>query len=323
MGDATCLEPDCKDAPTRVGQGRCPWHFWVALKTGVVRKTRHAPLLTCSLQECDKAGWSQDWCRYHYERWIRTGNPRKPAKPTLQDRFWARVDKQDGDGCWLWTGGGTPGNYGIFTQAGKTEGETYAHRVAYKWFVGPIPDGFHVDHQCHNRDPHCKLKDRCPHRRCIRPDHLDACPPATNIQRATGSTDTHCKRGHPYGAATQHGGRWRICPICQRANIDEHLKAQRAQRAESRRAVTHCPQGHDLPDGLPPTRAICATCVQERARPPAKTARREYVYNSHCKNGHEFSPENTYWPPKGPRQCRTCQRANAARYAAKVKASRA
>ena len=35
---------------------------------------------------------------------------------------------------------------------------------------------------------------------------------------------------------------------------------------------------------------------------------------THCKNGHEFSPENTYvWAKNGMRQCRTCNRINVAK----------
>lgn len=36
---------------------------------------------------------------------------------------------------------------------------------------------------------------------------------------------------------------------------------------------------------------------------------------AHCKRGHEFTVENTYWPPSKPgtRECRTCRKENSAR----------
>ena len=41
------------------------------------------------------------------------------------------------------------------------------------------------------------------------------------------------------------------------------------------------------------------------------------VRGTHCKRGHEFTPENTYNVPKtGQRQCRECVRLHAARYRA-------
>lgn len=36
--------------------------------------------------------------------------------------------------------------------------------------------------------------------------------------------------------------------------------------------------------------------------------RRPYKKRSHCRNGHEFTPKNTYLVPKGGRSCRTCRR---------------
>lgn len=37
--------------------------------------------------------------------------------------------------------------------------------------------------------------------------------------------------------------------------------------------------------------------------------RKPSLRRTHCKNGHEFTPENTYWNPRDESQvCRTCQR---------------
>lgn len=44
---------------------------------------------------------------------------------------------------------------------------------------------------------------------------------------------------------------------------------------------------------------------------------------THCKNGHEFTPENTYQRPNGTRLCRTCKNAEKARYRARVAARKA
>jgi hypothetical protein len=44
--------------------------------------------------------------------------------------------------------------------------------------------------------------------------------------------------------------------------------------------------------------------------PTANNARK-----THCKHGHEFSVENTYWRPTGGRTCITCRDLNKQRYA--------
>lgn len=64
------------------------------------------------------------------------------ADSTLEQRFWAKVDRS-GD-CWLWTGCGS-GGYGQFRYKGPM---VYAHRVAWEQANGPIPDGLDVLHRC-------------------------------------------------------------------------------------------------------------------------------------------------------------------------------
>lgn len=82
-------------------------------------------------------------------------------------RFWAKT-RLAPSGCVEWTGhvSKTTG-YGQF---GDDKKLYYVHRWSYQHFVGPIPEGAHIDHLCNNR-------------RCVRPDHLEAVTQAENNQR--------------------------------------------------------------------------------------------------------------------------------------------
>jgi len=69
-------------------------------------------------------------------------------------RFWSNVIK--GDGCWKWKLSHSQRGYGVFSINGK---QYTAHRLAYTWMIGPIPEGLFVCHHCDNPG-------------CCRPDHL-------------------------------------------------------------------------------------------------------------------------------------------------------
>lgn len=88
--------------------------------------------------------------------------------PTLEERFWAKVDKNgpvlrpELGTCWLWTGGKHTGGYGhVVVKSLKQFGrrQIKAHHASWMIHVGPIPDGFWVLHHCDNPP-------------CVRPDHL-------------------------------------------------------------------------------------------------------------------------------------------------------
>lgn len=90
-------------------------------------------------------------------------------------------------GCWDWTGNiqGAAG-YGRIHVGHRTS--TYAHRLSYEAFVGPIPEGLVIDHLCRNR-------------RCVNPAHLEPVTNGENVRRGEGcgaqyAKRTHCARGH-------------------------------------------------------------------------------------------------------------------------------
>lgn len=65
----------------------------------------------------------------------------------LVERFWSRIDRTSGDGCWLWTGNTNPRGYGTMRVGERTR---TASRLVYELTHGPVPSGICVCHHCDN-----------------------------------------------------------------------------------------------------------------------------------------------------------------------------
>lgn len=102
------------------------------------------------------------------------------------DRFLDKIEFTES--CWLWTGAKS-NSYGAFWFEGKNH---KAHRIAYRLWNGCIPFLYEIDH----------VKEKCPNKLCVNPDHLEAVTGQENMYRKNGSTSSHCKNGH---SRTKHG----------------------------------------------------------------------------------------------------------------------
>lgn len=88
----------------------------------------------------------------------------KQPKGTPEERFWAKVEKQE-NGCWTWTGATGEKGYGQILVAGY---HVHSHRFSWELHNGPVPEGLQV---CHDCDKNYPIGDAT-YRRCVNPLHL-------------------------------------------------------------------------------------------------------------------------------------------------------
>ena len=118
---------------------------------------------------------------------------------TEEERFWPKVRKTKD--CWLWTAHLFHDGYGQFDFGAK---QGRAHRFAYTFFIGPIPEGYVIDHLCRVRH-------------CVNPKHLEAVTQKENLRRGKGhGSETHCPHGHMYSPEnTVVSNNKRYCRACR------------------------------------------------------------------------------------------------------------
>jgi hypothetical protein len=92
--------------------------------------------------------------------------------PSTEARLGALVSVR-GDGCWIF--GRSADQYKQVRGADHSGGKP-AHRWFYETLVGPIPEGFHLHHECRTEA-------------CVNPDHLTPLSPADHkLQHMAGVT---------------------------------------------------------------------------------------------------------------------------------------
>lgn len=115
--------------------------------------------------------------------------------------------------CWIWTGH-IQSKTGYGWTSFKHSLGMGAHRLSYLVFVGDIPEGWHVHHNCEIRV-------------CFNPEHLIAVTPKEHGELDNWPTyqlsqRTHCSKGHEYTPEnTFYKGAVRICRACRRIYNNE------------------------------------------------------------------------------------------------------
>lgn len=148
------------------------------------------------------------------------------------ERFMLKVEVLE-SGCWRWTAA-TGKGYSRMNVEGRV---IEMHRWSYEQFVGPIPEGLHLDHTCHTDDPSCPGGQDCPHRRCVCPWHLEPVTVGENTLRgntlaAHKKAQTECIHGHPFDEPNTYRAK-NGTRACRRCKADSMVRDRAKKRGVS------------------------------------------------------------------------------------------
>lgn len=202
-----------------------------------------------------------------------------------------------------------------------------AHRVAYEYFLGPIPPGMEVDHLCRTR-------------LCVNPMHLEVVGHRENVARRDRRFMDHGKRRAVTLPPEDRHAREMLrlgqirdrffARLAQRRNgcwiwtaakvagyglgyswLTVPTKGAYAHRIAFEYFIGSIPKGREL-DHLCRNRACCNPTHLELVTRGENTKRANDA-RTHCNNGHAFTKRNSV-TRKGSRACLKCIRIRAMNY---------
>lgn len=248
-----CSATDDCDKPA-FHRGWCTTHYerWKTHGdfTTVKKPGKPRSLGNCQIDDgkgpCGRPAIAKDLCTKHYQRWKKFGDPlvtKLNRDLTPEERFWEKVDKNgpppeglpELGPCWVWTAALGEG-YAAFTVDNKHIG---GHRFAYLLLVGEIADEMQLDHVCHTVSiDTCPGDEKCRHRRCVNPEHLQVVTGTENVMRglsphAINARKTHCPQNHEYNDKNTrvNASGERVCIPCARAACLEWYYRQKEGKA--------------------------------------------------------------------------------------------
>lgn len=116
------------------------------------------PIRLCSIEGCTGVHWGRGWCKMHYHRWVRHGDPLTKLTGHTIKLIRDSVESRDRSDCWVWPYATSPFGYGFVWFENKM---TQVHHVALIMDGTPQPPapGDWALHSCDNRP-------------CFNPAHL-------------------------------------------------------------------------------------------------------------------------------------------------------
>lgn len=128
----------------------------------------------CTIEDCEGAKYGRGWCKRHWQRWYRRGDPLagRPYHRDPEAAFLANTEPLIWSDCIIWTGAGDGRGYGNIWDGSRV---VKAHRFAYEREHGTVSARMMVDHRCFNRA-------------CVNVEHLRLATPQQNARNRSGAT---------------------------------------------------------------------------------------------------------------------------------------